>query len=239
MPIKPSRRVYVVIPFKDEPQLTSSVVRQLQDEGGFYRAFLYDNGSAPNSLEDVRHQIGDDGRFEIIEAAELGIYAMWNAGWEKAIDDSHDCYVLFLNNDITFGHWFVQTLSWVLDHNDDVGIAYPNYDRNVSEGKNVPDVIQYLPTRGTYKDGGMCGWAFMLRGRLVDEGLPFVDENLQWWYGDDHIEMNVRNLGYMVVRVLGIPVDHINEATARNGSNEWTHASKEADVRYWAATYGG
>lgn len=233
-----TKRIYVVIPFKDEPQMTASIVTQLQAEGGFYHVYLYDNGSKEESTEVVRQQIGDDHRFEIVDAPDQGIYQMWNNGWKKAIEASPDCYILFLNNDITIGHWFIHLLSWVLDHDDNVGISYPNYDRDVSAGKDVATEIGYLPTRGTYKDGGMCGWAFMLRGTLTHEGLPYVDENLKWWYGDDYIELQVRKLGYMVVRVLGLPVDHINEATASNGENTWVQAAKEEDVKYWKSTYG-
>lgn len=233
-----SKPVYVVIPFKDEAEMTISVIDQLDREDGFVKLYLYDNGSSEESRLAVSARIESDHRMELIDAAGRGIYEMWNLGWKKALEANPDCYILFLNNDITIGNWFIQSLSWVMDHDHQVGITYPNYDRDVVDGKQMFDSIEYLPTSGTYKDGGMCGWAFLLRGSLSQHGLPFVDENLRWWFGDDFIEMKVRELGYRVVRLLGLPVDHLNEATARNGANEWTHVAKQEDLKYWNANYG-
>ncbi len=225
--------VIVVIPFKDEAARTMNVIDQCVSDPIVDTILLMDNGSSietKNAVFAHARNYPTKG-IHFYPADTMGIYAMWNMGLRIAMRITEFPYVAFLNNDIEFDPWMLSDLANELDRVPKAGIVYPG-------GASDPTPHASFPTTGTKKDGGMVGHAFMLRSRLMDEGLPYVDENLQWWYGDDFMEMQVRALGYQVVKLPWLRCDHENEATASNGSNDWTHAAKQADTAYWYATYG-
>lgn len=235
-------KTYAVVPYKNEGEMTSAFLNQL------FWAFpipmgtilLYDNGSRPEERAKVQRTLNgwfDGWIVEHFDAADKGIYEMWNDGWKYA--EAHtagDFNVLFLNNDITFDENLVMALAHALRNEPTAGIVYPNYDMSAKDGWDGK--YQLRETRGTYKDGGMCGWCFMVRGEELRNGVPLIDEQFQWWYGDDLMELNFREAGWKVYRLEGLPVDHVNEATSRNGENEWTHFAKQEDMQYWQAKYG-
>lgn len=234
---------YIVIPFKDEPEMTIRVVNQLIGEkvkfNSIYRLLLMDNGSRPESVEEVRVVTDEHDWIEIRSCPGLGIYQMWNRGIEIANADLGDRFNIgFFNNDITLATRTVDIMASTLRSHDEVGCVYPDYDAHFSSYSPTSGSWWLKPTAGTYKDGGMCGWCFMVRGELWREGtLPLVDENLKWWFGDDFIELKVREAGYSVCRITKLPLLHLNEATASNGENNWTHEQKGRDIAYWNATY--
>jgi hypothetical protein len=194
---------------------------------------LMDNGSNTHTKDKLYKWTGlYSDRITIYPADTMGIYAMWNMGLRIAMGMTEFPYVAFLNNDIDFDPGpFFEDLRVCLDLEPTVGIAYP--------GNGDPNAQHSFATVGTKKDGGMVGHAFMLRSKLMDEGLPYVDENLQWWYGDDFMEMQVRALGYQVVKLPWLRCDHENEATASNAANkQWTDEAKVRDTEYWYRTYG-
>jgi hypothetical protein len=127
-------------------------------------------------------------------------------------------------------------LRHALRSNDSIWAVYPDYrvDATTTE---LPSVIplDLTPTKGTYQHGGMCGWAFMLRGEAP---IPPVDEQFEWWYGDDDLVRNITTRGKKVCRVNGLGLNHVNEATANNGDNEWTHGAKSRDSKRFKEKWG-
>lgn len=227
-------KTFVVIPFKDEPELTRAVLHDLKKSGGYDCIFLIDNGSTEQNFRDIQESIQRDENIKLIINPKRGIYQMWNQGWKLAREMSNgESYnVCFLNNDIALPENAINVMKQVLRSHDSIGIVYPNYDKRVHEGWD--GTYTTSSTRGTYQHGGMCGWTFMIKGEAHETaGVEYVDENLLWWYGDDFIESEFRSRGFSVERILGLPVDHINEKTANNGSNNWTHEQKGKDTQYW------
>jgi glycosyltransferase involved in cell wall biosynthesis len=237
-----TRSIVVVIPFRDEPHLTLRLLEHIDRLDPCHHVVLVDNESTQDTLDKVTEATDkmnrwDSGpRVHLIHEPGQGIYRLWNVGLQKALELEVFPYVAFLNNDIRLRQFSLATMADTLNHHLEAGIVYPDYDVSVDSGSSWKGSVR--ATVGTKQHGGMCGHAFMLRSDLIDKGLPFIDENLKWWYGDDFIEMQVRSLGYDVLRLVGLPCDHINEATANNGTNDWTHEAKRRDSEYWYSTYG-
>ena len=217
----------VVIPFRNEAQMTSDLLISLREQGNYEAILLFDNGSGQEALDHLAPLLLEDPKLRMFHRPEARIYEMWNEGWSTALGEYPVVNVAILNNDIAIPAGFLQTLANVLRSSPDIWAVYPDYDRSVADGTHALGVRD---TRGTYQHGGMCGWAFMLRGEAANEGLPYIDTQFEWWYGDDDLVRNVAQLGKRVCRVTGLPLDHIGEKTARNGENEWTHEAKGRDT---------
>jgi len=62
--------------------------------------------------------------------------------------------------------------------------------------------------RGTYKDGGLAGFAFTVRGEWFDR-LSF-DEDFEWWFGDDDLVAQIEQLGGTTGVVRATWVQHVD-----------------------------
>lgn len=105
----------------------------------------------------------------------LPLHNMWNLGIDAANGDARgmDHYnVLIINDDVEVAPDFVAQLEAGLRSSDDNWIACPG-------------------------EGGMTGWAFMLRG---EAGLR-LDEQFEFWYGDTDIAKQATSAGKNVVSV--------------------------------------
>lgn len=228
--------IYAVMPFRDEPGLTLKVLDLLAFEE-VDSVLLYDNDSTEETMSIIRKRTSEMDNARVLSAPTMSIYEMWNHGWSTALDkESGEFDIAFLNNDIDFCRGTLAALSTTLRAIGDAWITYPNYDRHTSMG--VDESLGVRPTYGTKKDGGMCGHMFMIRGEIAREGFPMVDDGFEWWFGDDQLAWDVREQGGSQYRLLGWPVDHLNEATASNGSNDWTHSAKERDIKRWGLLHG-
>lgn len=209
----------IVIPVRDEVHYTQSIVAQILCEQGWDRCIIFDNGSVDETKEFLA---GLDERFVIVDAAGMGIYEMWRCGLDVATED----YVAILNNDIIIAPGTFEVLNKILDDDQRVWIAYPDHRRTIAQGVAL-NGIEF--TKGTYRHGGMCGWAFMVRRERMD-WRPWVDPQLRWWGGDDDIVFTVEKRGGLMARAVGLPVDHYLEGTAR--FHDWLHEQKRKDLAY-------
>jgi hypothetical protein len=135
-----------------------------------------------------------------------------------------------------------------------VRLTYPDYDDHCSTSPELtrdwpattgwrhepalrPEaILTYRPTHGTYRHGGMSGWAYATTG----ETWPGIDPNLNWWAGDDDLAANIQVAGGSQLRV-GIPTWHAGSATAtqhpdrigdpradlEHFTHKWLHRHKE------------
>jgi GT2 family glycosyltransferase len=144
-----------------------------------------------------------------------------------------------LNNDIVVPSGFLGYLSSALNAADeDVWITYPDYDRPLSAGADVTDPPTVRRTSGTWKLGGMSGFAFMLRPERHDtHGWPLIDESFEWLCGDGDLCTQMQQLGGCAARVEGLPVLHDHRRTSRNGRNTWTAAAAKRDLARSRAKY--
>lgn len=201
--------VHVVIPVRDQVSLTASVCEQLGDQAGWETCWIFDNGSTDGTAEYLARLTARDPRFRRVWAPEWGIYQMWGQGLIFASGHGAD-RVLFLNNDVILAPGTVDALTVALDADPLNWLAYPDYDLP-AEGGYFPAL---RTTAGTYRSGGMCGFAFMLEvAPVVWE--PLIDPRFGWWCGDDDLAFTVEAMGGRQVRVEGLGITHLNEATAR------------------------
>ena len=93
---------------------------------------------------------------------------------------------------------------------------------------------------GTYRSGGIPGWCFAVRGELARRGCLLdggMDEQFEWYYGDDDLVRRVETSGGHVGIAEHVPVDHHHEFSA--SQVDWPHHAKSRDaVRYHAKWAG-
>lgn len=220
--------VHVVVPVRDQLHLTVALVEQMQRDPDWTRAHVFDNGSVDGTGDYLHGLAAVDDAWCVHDAEGARIYEMWEEGLDAAIDEQAD-RVLFLNNDVALAPGLVGELGAALGGT--VWLAYPNYDRPLAEG--VAE-LGTRETRGTYRHGGMSGFCFMALADRLD-WRPLVDPALVWWGGDDEIAFGVEERGGRQLRLEGVPVEHVNEGTARHHD---LGAQKAADFAYVTAKWG-
>lgn len=187
---------------------------------GWDHCWILDNGSidgTPDYLKDLPSQ------FAVTNAPHMTIYEMWQWGREAARFSDH---ILFLNNDVTLHPQTILDLNKALGSEDNIWIAYPDYNAHPFH-KESRRFCNYRTTRGTYRHGGMSGYCFMIKTKKID-WTPLVDPRFIWWGGDDDIAFEVESRGGKQVRVVGLPIEHMNEGTARHHD---LGAQKAADLK--------
>lgn len=211
----------IIIPVRDQLELTQQIVQQLEHMTGWDHCWILDNGSVDDTWEWLTNE-GLSSHFTPISTTEWTIYEMWDWGFDRSYHSDSD-NVLFLNNDVKLHPATITALNNALNSSDDIWIAYPDYNASSPYGQ----FCNYRCTKGTYRHGGMSGFCFMLKTKKVDWS-PLVDPQFIWWGGDDDIAFNVEARGGRQVRVVGLPIEHMNEGTARHHD---LGAQKAADLK--------
>lgn len=199
---------HIVIPVRDQLHITQSIVEQITQQSGWDKCWIFDNGSVDTTWNYLTGLNGKDLRFWPTKSAGLGIYDMWDAGFNLAKKEGAD-YVAILNNDLNLFPSTFERLNYAMDSSPEAWIVYPDYNATF-EATNYTRV-----TAGTYRHGGMSGFCFMLRTAPINWD-PLVDSRFKWWGGDDDIAFEVERRGGQQIRVMGLPVQHLNEGTARH-----------------------
>lgn len=198
---------HIVIPVRDQIHITRNIVEQIQQQSGWQKLWIFDNGSVDNTWDYLMSMYEEDPRIVPINASGSGIYDMWDEGFRVARHDGAD-YIAIFNNDLTLFPNTFALLNQTLDNYSTAWIVYPDYNATMA------GPISVRVTSGTYRHGGMSGFCFMLRAAPVDWD-PLVDPVFKWYGGDDDIAFEVERRGGMQLRVMGLPVEHLHEGTAR------------------------
>ncbi len=172
--------------------------------------YILDNGHPLENRQRLNAWQSWCPRIQVIDMEGESIYRMWNFGWRTAKVVGVD-NVFILNDDAYILPGTHNILDKILHSNPAYGAVCPDYLRATSEGFGE---IAPIEVQGTYGQGGLAGFAFMLRANL--ENVPYIDENLQWWYGDDDLVKNIEGANYKLVRVAGVPVDHLPGQSSKN-----------------------
>ncbi|MCU1447883.1 MAG: epsH 1 [Acidimicrobiales bacterium] len=204
-PVTSPLPVYVVVPVKDRVEMTRRLITELVRQGGFQELYIFDNGSTPlgaRSLDAAVSQLEGRARVTIVAAAGMNLHAMWNDGMRMATDAAGGpCDVAILNNDLAVGPTFLRGLSAALRSDDRLWAVSPNYDHRLGSGVEL--------TTSTAKNGGLAGFAFMVRGECFDDGRLAFDEAYQWLFGDDDLVAQVEAAGAKVGIALDVDVEHL------------------------------
>lgn len=210
----------VVVPVRDAIHHTRAFL-DCMEEQRVDRVIVLDNGSRRPTRDLLRAR-----GVERVDAAGMGIYEMWDRGFAMATR-ARDANVLISNNDVLLPPGGVETLADALRGRDDLWVVYPDYDWPWS--KPLARGIRY--TEGVLGDGGMFGACFMLRGSAILWRPLVSDRAYEWWYGDNHLAREIRERGGRQARVVGLPVAHVNEGTARH--HRELAGMKQRDRKRW------
>lgn len=150
------------------------------------------------------------------------ISAWWNLGLDAVAEfmGGDEYVVAVLNDDVVVPAGFVQTLAGAIEHYG-AAAAYPDV-YNVGHDhvqKTIPDGPR------------MAGFAFALRGSA---GIR-ADESLAWWYGDNDIDWQARQMGGTVL-VGGLKIQHLYANSTTVGElAEQAGRDREVFVAKWGA----
>lgn len=198
-----------LIPTKQRHDLLAPLVSELLDQGELDHLLIYDN-TDEQSIHRWLPPVSDVLR--ILDGSGMTIYQMWNQGWDYALTLATEVNLAILNDDITIPSEFIGRMALALRSNPEWWLVYPDYSLRVADDLQWDEPPR--ETRGSYKDGGMCGWAFMVRAEKRRAGLPRIDEQFEWWCGDDDLAHQIELMGGRQGRIVGLPLDHIHEASA-------------------------
>lgn len=158
------------------------------------------------------------------------IHRMWNTGIEKALEIGAT-EIAILNDDIVLLPGSLPLMVAILRAEPTLGIVYPHQGAPMEAG--LPTEWKVELTTGSARVGGMTGFCFMFKAEI---DLRF-DEAFHWWYGDDTFEEQVRQLGYGVGRVVGLPLEHDQSYSARQ---KWDEVAPliRLDEELWRSRHG-
>lgn len=229
----------VYFPTADHVRMTAAILDKVFDEA-VARVYVLDNGGVPAHRAEAATLFdtlaaSQGARLNVIEALDCNIHQMWNIGWQAALADFGDeVLIAFLNNDIDFRPGMIEVLARAALRNE-IWVTYPDPDCRVADGVRLTGATH--STRGSKRHGGMTGHCFLIKGGIHTRGgFPFFDTRYRSWYGDDDFAFRVAQFGYQIHRVIGLPCDHLNEATMRHRPD--LIAQREADRRLFITQWG-
>jgi len=179
---------YIVIPVKDQKDMTTNLLNQLDRQKGYDGIIVLDNGSG----EQTKNYLAEQSIARVIDAEGAGIHEMWNMGVEIALKGGSNCNITFLNNDLILGNNFIENLEVALRAGHRLMAISPNYD-----GREIPCTTIYDRICANQYDGkgGVPGFAFMVKGEWFATGYRFPEECM-WWFGDNDILNSMLKNGY-------------------------------------------
>lgn len=218
--------VVVIVPVLDQPAITQRFLASMREQE-FDELFVLDNGCAAPTKRVIRAAADDDERITSFRLPKLGIYGLWNAGYELAVEAGASA-VLVSNNDVVLPAGAVELLAANLAARRELVAIYPDYDWPWASGVH-PRGVRY--GTGVMRDGGLYGPCFLVATDRVSWSPLVSDEEYEWWYGDDHLSRQISEEGGKLGRLVGVPVLHDNEGTARHHPK--LAATKLRDRRRW------
>lgn len=231
----------VIVPVRDAIQHTRNFLDCMREQSGVDRVIVLDNGSKRATRDLLADRAGDG--VERVDAAGLGIYEMWNRGFAHALVRyapliAHEpvetiergaINVLISNNDIVLPDGAVAELARHLRASPpDLWAVYPDYYR-AWDARSRRSSLRV--TEGVLGDGGLFGACFMLAGERIPWTPLVSDPSYEWWFGDNHLARQIQEEGGRQARVVGLPVAHVNEGTAR--AHAGLQQMKQRDRARW------
>lgn len=200
---------------------------------------VLDNGhSTENHIKLLQMEQEAFDKFHVYKLPNRSIYQLWNWGWKYArgfAGKNKPVNIAFLNDDVEIKPYTIEVLAKNLRKHKDLGAIYPDYDWDVIWPVELDGFSKIRYTESTFGAGGMAGFCFMIKGEME---IPYVDETLRWWYGDDDLVKQIGLAGYKIARVVGLEVEHQPEGSSRYLDQAELLRIKDADRIYFNKKYG-
>lgn len=135
----------------------------------------------------------------IINVPGLSLHGVWNLGLKRA-RSSEFCAAVLLNDDVEITSMAINMLIEALMEHDDYAVVGANYDTRFLNPDRSKPIRQVF---GTYRHHGIGGFAFACRADRCH-----VDEQFEWWGGDDDIVKQAMADGWKIGLHEGAPVLH-------------------------------
>lgn len=221
-----------IVPVRDQPELTERFLDCMLEQDELDLIIVLDNGSKLPTVRVLERAATRDSRLAIADLPGLGIYALWNAGADMAADEARpedEINLLVANNDVLLGRGAVGELERALRSSDSLFAVYPDDRAPWPDGFTRKGTVR--EGKGVARDGGLYGPCFMVALDRIPWSPLISDPGFEWWFGDDHLARQIQEEGGRHGRVVGLPVAHENEGTARHHPE--THAMRMRDRRRW------
>lgn len=206
-----------VIPTIGLPPTLPDLVGQLHEEN--VPVMLICNGG-PECSRDLAHRY----RTLVVESP-FRIYEAWNFGMDWA--DRRSC--LILNDDVVLAPGAATLVCDELEKGDWAILGF-------DYGPSIVSTPQALETVGTFRHGGVGGFAFGVR----PDRCARVDERFKWWGGDDDLIYATVAKGGKVGKLYGAKVEHPQPSFTANARPDLLPAGWEANDRaLLTEKYGG
>lgn len=222
--------VAVIVPVRDQLDHTKNLAACLaQQTTPPARVIVLDDGSRRQTKLWLRQQKG----WEREDTDGLTIYEAWNRGFWLAGRGLPCEHVLIVNNDVLLPPHALAWMSRCLDEDELRCAAYPDFAAPWSaEPKPLPGKpLAVHLTKGVWGSNGMLGFCFMLHRERVTWRPLVQDLAYGWWFGDNCLAESIEVAGLQQAKVLGLPIRHVQEATARDYD---LVTVKERDAQLWA-----
>lgn len=183
---------------------------------GLYRALLKSAEQIPLSIvvminkdseaRAVNEQLDEAGLLStcnVIGSQGMNLAEQWRHALRLAL--YYRCPRLHLfNDDVVLRSGAVPAMSTVMNASRNITMA--GYDYFDSMPEEVIDFQGFQPARGSYREGGIGGFAFAVH--TEHPNLPEPDAQFEWWGGDDDWVWQIVELGGLCAVARGIPVRH-------------------------------
>jgi hypothetical protein len=152
---------------------------------------------------------------------ELSLYGVWNQAMAIARYDGGECPIaVILNDDIEIPTGSINLMIEALRKFPDYAVVGGDWQTtNLDPVEGAPLAQSY----GSMRTGGVPGWAFACRADRCK-----VDEQFEWWAGDDDLLHQAMEDGWRIGVQLGAPVRHPEPETS---ASKFPHldAAKDRD----------
>jgi len=165
--------------------------------------------------------------------AGQNLYATWNAGMDMALDGDGVPVCHVLNDDVVLYAPELRRMAWELATGE---WALLGYDYGTAPGQMLPDDVAARPVSGTYRRGGVGGFAFAVRA----DRCARADARYRWWGGDDDLVYATAHAGGQVGLLHGCGVAHPEPSYSASRAPQvegWCEADRALLLEKWAEAW--
>lgn len=197
----------IVIPTIGASPYAVGLYRTLQQSllHGPYLIWILANGNR-GSVDEQIDEAKASPYVHVMDTEGMNISEQWQWGFEHA--QRLSCSrVHVLNDDVVLNSASIPAMTLAMASDYRIGLA--GYDYFPERPLERVNFQRFLFCEGTYREGGVGGFAFCAR----TDG-PGPDPQFEWWGGDDDWVWQVNKDGKRTAVAIGVPVRHPSSETS-------------------------